>query len=67
MAEDRRLVTYLVGMLVGILVGALLWGWEPRPTINAIRADLAQQGCVLVLEDAGEGQTWRVVCEGEGR
>jgi hypothetical protein len=32
-----------------------------------IRADLATQGCVLVLEDAGDGQTWRVECEGEGR
>ena len=67
MTEDKRLVTYLVGMMCGILVGALLWAWEPRMTIDAIRADLAKQGCVLVLEDAGEGQTWRVVCEGEGR
>ena len=60
-------------LAVVCLAGALLIGWQIGRDMGAetrtawIRADLAQQGCVLVLEDAGEGQTWRVVCEGEGR
>ena len=54
---------FWIGMLAYVFGGGS--GAVARTTW--IRADLATQGCVLVLGDAGEGQTWRVVCEGEGR
>jgi hypothetical protein len=72
--NDDPFGCFAAGALVVVaLAGALLIGWPIGRDMGAdsrtawIRADLAQQGCVLVLEDAGEGQTWRVECEGEGR
>ena len=70
--EAMRGVLVAVLPTLGVLAVAL-WiavkiAIQVRENVLAdVRADLATQGCVLVLEDAGEGQTWRVVCEGEGR
>ena len=73
MTDDSFGCFAAVALTVVCLASALLIGWPIGRAMGAetrtawIRADLATQGCVLVLEDAGEGQTWRVVCEGEGR
>jgi hypothetical protein len=58
------LVAGLLVLALGLGVGA---GLAADQRTASIRADLATQGCVLVQRDAGEGQTWRVECEGEGR
>ena len=66
-ASEWSNVCRFVAMLAVLLLLRSVWrGTGAEYRMRWIRESLAEQGCTLILEDDGAGETWRVICEEAG-